>query len=141
MPLSPYPAGLLRRLAASVYDLFLLVGLWLISGMLLLPFHQGQAVDGHSPWVRLYFLFIPYLFFSWFWMHGGQTLGMKAWRIRLRATDGGPVQWYQAVLRYAAAWVSWLSIVGMLWCLFDGQRRCLQDIVSNTEVVAEPKDD
>lgn len=141
MSLSAYPAGLIRRLAAAVYDLFLLVGLWLISGLLLLPFHGGHAVDGHNPWVRLYFLFIPYLFFSWFWMHGGQTLGMKAWRMQLRTPEGGPVQWYQAVIRYVAAWVSWLSIVGMLWCLFDDQRRSLQDIASGTELVVLPRDD
>ena len=56
--------------------------------------------------------------------------GMKAWRMQLRNHDGGPVQWHQAILRYLSAWVSWLSIVGMLWCLVDSQRRSLQDIVS-----------
>lgn len=140
MTLSPYPAGLLRRLAGGVYDLFLLVGLWLISGLLLLPFHGGQAVDGHDPWVRLYFLFVPYLFFSWFWMHGGQTLGMRAWRMQLRSHDGGPVEWHQAVIRYVAAWLSWLSLIGMLWCLFDDQRRSLQDIASRTELIVHPRD-
>ena len=141
MALSPYPAGLTRRLAAAVYDLFLLVGLWLLSGMLLLPFHGGHAVDGQNLWVRLYFLFIPYLFFSWFWLHGGQTLGMKAWRMQLRNHDGGPVRWHQAVIRYLAAWLSWLSMVGMLWCLFDSQRRSLQDIASRTELVVHPRGD
>ena len=78
-------------------------------------------------------------FFSWFWMHGGQTLGMKAWRMQLRNHDGGPVQWHQAILRYLTAWVSWLSIVGMLWCVVDAQRRSLQDIVSRTELVVQPR--
>ncbi|ROO29071.1 hypothetical protein SAOR_04715 [Salinisphaera orenii MK-B5] len=141
MSLSPYPAGLLRRLAAAVYDLFLLVALWLIAGLALLPFHGGEAVDGHNPLVRLYFLFVPYLFFSWFWTRGGQTLGMRAWRMQVRAADGGPVEWHHAVRRYAGAWVSWLSIVGMLWCLVDAQRRCLQDIVSGTEVIVYPRED
>jgi len=139
MTLSAYPAGLTRRLAAAVYDLFLLVGLWLLSALVLLPFHHGQAVDGHSPWVRLYFLFIPYLFFSWFWTRGGQTLGMKAWRMQLRAADGSAVLWHQAVIRYISAWISWLSIVGMLWCLVDDQKRSLQDIASCTELVVLPK--
>lgn len=139
MTLSAYPAGLMRRLAAAVYDLFLLVGLWLLAALVLLPFNHGQAVDGHSPWVRLYFLFIPYLFFSWFWTRGGQTLGMKAWRMQLRAADGSGVQWHQAILRYTTAWVSWLSIVGMLWCLFDAQKRSLQDIASRTELVVLPR--
>ena len=139
MALSAYPAGLVRRIAAGVYDLFLLVGLLLLAGLALLPFNHGHAVDGHNPLVRLYFLFVPYLFFSWFWMHGGQTLGMKAWRMQLRNHDGGPVQWHQAILRYLTAWISWLSIVGMLWCLVDAQRRSLQDIVSRTELVVQPR--
>ena len=64
MALSAYPAGLVRRIAAGVYDLFLLVGLLLLAGLALLPFNHGHAVDGHNPLVRLYFLFVPYLFFS-----------------------------------------------------------------------------
>lgn len=140
MALSPYPAGLLRRLAAGVYDLFLLVGLLLLAGLLLLPFNHGHAVDGHNLWVRLYFLCVPYLFFSWFWTHGGQTLGLRAWRMRVRSADGGPVQWHQALIRYLAAWVSWLSIVGMLWCLVDAGRRSLQDILSGTEIVVLPRE-
>lgn len=140
MSLSPYPAGLTRRLAAAVYDLFLLVGLWLVAGLALLPFNHGHAVDGSNLWVRLYFLFVPYLFFSWFWRNGGQTLGMKAWRLRLRSADGAPVTWEQTIRRYLTAWVSWLSVVGMLWCLFDSQRRSLQDIASATEVIVEPRE-
>lgn len=140
MSLSPYPAGLPRRLAAALYDLFLLVGLWLMAGLALLPFNHGHAVDGSNLWVRLYFLFVPYLFFSWFWRNGGQTLGMKAWRLRLRSADGAPVTWEQTIRRYLTAWVSWLSVVGMLWCLFDSQRRSLQDIASATEVIVEPRE-
>ncbi len=139
MTLSTFPAGLPRRLAAAVYDLFLLVGLWFVSIFALLPFFGGEAIDGSSPWMRLYLLFMPYLFFSWFWTHGGQTLGMRAWRLQLRSPDGSAVGWGQALLRYIAAWVSWLSIIGILWCLFDSQKRCWHDIFSYTELVVQPR--
>lgn len=134
-----YPAGLWRRLAAAVYDLFLLVGVWIVSVLVLLPFHGGVAPAGDSWWFRAYLLFVPYLFFGWFWTHGGQTLGMKAWRMRIRHTDGDPVTWERALLRYLGAWLAWLSVLGMLWVLFDPQRRGWQDMLSGTEVIVEPR--
>lgn len=133
-----YPAPLWRRLAAAVYDLFLLVGVWIVAVLALLPFTGGRAIAGDSLWFQAYLLFVPYLFFGWFWTHGGQTLGMKAWRMRVRDAGGGDAGWGQAGIRYLAAWVSWLSVAGMLWALFDPQRRTWHDIVSGTETVVEP---
>jgi len=141
MPLSPYPAHLLRRLAAAGYDLLLVIGLWFVAVFALLPFTGGHAVVGSSPWFRLYLFVIPYLFFSWFWRRNGQTLGMRAWRLQLRSEDGTAVTWLQTLLRYVAAWVAWLSIIGILWCLIDARKRCWQDIFSHTEVVTCPKPD
>lgn len=139
MSLSPYPAGLLRRLAAACYDLLLMVALWFVAVFALLPFTHGYAIDGSNLWFRLYLFVLPYLFFSWFWTHGGQTVGMRAWRLRLRNSEGGAVTGWQALLRYLAAWVSWLSVIGIVWCLFDARKRCLQDIASRTQVVTLPK--
>lgn len=134
-----YPAGLWRRLAAAVYDLFLLVGIWIVAVLALLPFNGGEAPAGDSWWFRAYLLFVPCLFFGWFWTHGGQTLGLKAWRMRVRCVDGSPVTWERALLRYLGAWAAWLSVLGILWVLADPQRRGWQDIVSGTEVVVEPR--
>lgn len=134
----PYPASLWRRLAAAVYDLFLLLAVWFIAVLALLPFTGGQAPAGDSLWFRAYVLFVPCLFFGWFWTHGGQTLGMKAWRMRLRRGDGTAVTWEAALLRYLGAWIAWPSVIGMLWVLFDPQRRGWQDLLSGTEVVVEP---
>lgn len=139
MSLSAYPAGLPRRVAAAFYDLLLMIALWFIAVFALLPFTHGHAVDGSNPWFRLYLFVVPYLFFSWFWTRGGQTLGMRAWRLQLRSPDGGAISWPQAILRYVTAWVAWLSVIGILWCLFDDRKRCWQDMASRSEVVVLPK--
>lgn len=140
MAYSPYPAGLLRRLAAAVYDLFLLFGLWLIGTLVLLPFSYGHAAAlGHSPFYRAYLLYIPFLYFGWFWTHGGQTLGMLAWRMRLRSVDDQPVGWMRSALRYVGAWFAWLSVIGMLWIILDPQKRGWQDMLSKTEIMVLPK--
>lgn len=141
MPLSPYPTSLPRRIAAAGYDLLLVIGLWFVAVFILLPFTGGHAVQGSNPIFRLYLFSVPYLFFSWFWTHNGQTLGMRAWRLQLRrSSDGSAVGWLQALLRYVAAWVAWLSVIGILWCLIDERKRCWQDIFSRTEVVTVPKE-
>lgn len=140
MPLSPFPVTLPRRVAAAFYDLLLVIGLWFVAVFALLPFTGGHAVDGSSPLFRLYLFVIPCLFFSWFWRHSGQTLGMRAWRLQLRSHDGTRVSWPQTLIRYVAAWVAWLSIIGIVWCLIDSRKRCWQDIVSHTEVVTLPKE-
>lgn len=139
MTLSPYPAGLLRRLAGGVYDLFVLVGIWIFSVLILLPFTHGQAIAGGSHWFQAYLLFVPYLLFGWFWTHGGQTPGMKAWRLRVRTDAGEPVGWGRAGLRYLAAWLAWFSVLGIIWILFDVKNRGWQDLISSTEIVVLPK--
>src|SRR5699024_1044870 len=138
MHASPYPAPLPRRLAAAFYDLLLMLALWFVAIAALLPFTGGHALDGSSPIFRLYLLAVSYLFFSWFWTRGGRTLGLRAWRLQVRGPAGTAVDWRQALLRYCAAWVAWLSVIGILWCLVDPQKRCWQDIFSHTEVVAHP---
>ena len=135
----PYPASLWRRLAAAVYDLFLLVALLFAATAIALPLY-GQAVPTGTFWYRLYILLVPMFFLGWFWTHGGQTLGMRAWRLQLRdAESGEPIRWSRVPLRYLAAALAWASLIGVLYSLFDRQNRGLHDIVCGTEIVVLPK--
>ena len=74
----PRPATLFRRLAALFYDSLLLLAVWFIATALLLPFTSGEAIRPHNPLLSSYLLFISFFFYGWFWIHGGQTLGMSA---------------------------------------------------------------
>ncbi len=79
------------------------------------------------------------LFFAGFWTHGGQTLGMRAWRIRLVGRGGGRVSWGQATLRFFAAIVSWLALgLGFLWALVDRERHAWHDRCSGTRLIRLP---
>ena len=76
-------AGFVRRLAAMLYDGLLLIALiMLATALITLPL--GMPSDA---WLIVYqvFLFeiIPLVFFCGFWINGGQTLGMRAWRLRI----------------------------------------------------------
>ncbi len=130
------PAGLLRRLAALVYDAVLLAGLLFTSTLIVLPFRGGEAFRPHDPGFMAYLLSVSFVFFGWCWTHGGQTLGMRAWRIQLLAADGGPVSWKQAVARYAFAFVSAACFgLGYLSIELTSRKQAWHDLVSGTQVV------
>ena len=137
-------AGLWRRLAAMVYDALLLAGLLFAATALLLPFTGGEAVIGIGTggrfWYRIYLLAVVVLFFGWFWTRDGQTLGMKAWRLRVQDADGRPPDWPRALLRLAAALLALAPAgLGYWWMLVDRERKTWHDRLSGTEVVLLPK--
>ncbi|PWN57134.1 RDD family protein [Abyssibacter profundi] len=128
------PASLWIRLAAIVYDSLLVAGIWILGTFALMPF-TGGAVD--APWYRIYLFTLTALFFVGFWCRAGQTLGMQAWRLRVRSRDGQRLMLTQGVVRLTVAWLTLGA--SLLWCLFDPERRGLHDLVANTEVVREPR--
>ena len=129
----PAPVGLLRRLAAIAYDACLLFAVLFVATALVLPFTGGQAVAPGNRLFFLYLLAVSYLYFAWFWTHGGQTLGMRAWHIRVRASDGGAVTWKRAALRFLVSLLSWGALgAGFLWAAFDARRRAWHDRLSHT---------
>lgn len=162
------PAPLWRRLAASVYDGLLLLALWMVAALadaIVRPLLQLPPTN--HPFQLLLFL-IGLGFFGWFWTHGGQTLGMRAWRLQVRRDDGSALRWPIAALRYAAMLLSWavaltpalmqlpylsglayaqpaviaslaLTVAGLLGFRLDGRRRAFCDLVSGTETVLLPK--
>ena len=138
IPLAP---GLARRFAAMLYDSLLLAALWFTATALLLAVSGGHLADpDRSLWLlvtlRACLLLITLLFFAGFWVHGGQTLGMRAWRLKLVSASGGPGSWGRAVWRFAAAIPSvGLLGIGLLWVLIDRERCAVHDRLSGTRLV------
>ena len=126
--------GFLRRLAAQIYDLFLLLAVLFLATALLLPFTAGVAVTAqHILIYRIYLAVVSFFFYGWFWTHGGQTLGLRAWKIKVLTLDKKPISWQQAFLRFATASVSWGFFgLGYLWVLVDKNRRSWHDRLSST---------
>ncbi|CAA9891957.1 putative RDD family membrane protein YckC [Candidatus Methylobacter favarea] len=125
--------GFLRRLAAVFYDLLLLIALFFIATALLLPFNAGQAFTASHFFYPLYLLGVSFFFYAWFWTHGGQTLGLRAWKIKVLTLDRKPVSWKQALLRFAAALISWVFFgLGFLWVLIDKNKLSWHDHLSRT---------
>lgn len=119
-------ASLPRRLAAIGYDSLLLGGVLFAATALALglvvAFIGIDAFKVHNPLVgnpffKTYLFLVCFFFYGGFWTHGGQTLGMRAWRLRARRRDGGGIGWWQALLRFLIGGL-WLVPVAGLHRLF-----------------------
>jgi uncharacterized RDD family membrane protein YckC len=135
------PAPLWRRLASAAYDALLLGAIIMVVVMADLFLLQGVAGLPYNAHVlRAELLLASVLFFGVSWTRGGQTLGMRAWRLQVRRVDGQPLNWPAALARYAFAWLAWLPFgLGVLWCAIDARQRAWHDTLSGTEVVLLPK--
>lgn len=132
-----------RRLAAILYDTVLVIAVCIAGfAIVYIPMAQisGSTDIGGNPLFTLYLGLLAVSFHLWFWTHGGQTLGMRAWRIRVINDQGEAPSLQQALLRYAVACLSLAAFgIGFLWSLFDEQGRTWHDILSGTRLVLTEK--
>ena len=135
------PPNLLRRLAAIIYDLLLLISVLFVATALILPFNAGQAIsDSQMKFYWFYLLTISFIFYGWFWTHGGQTLGLRAWNMQVLTIKGEHITWFHAFLRFSIAIFSWSTLgLGFFWSLMDVDKRCWHDKLSKTALFHQPK--
>ncbi len=134
--------ALWRRLAAALYDAIMLFCIIFIAWQPVPLLPDATWPEWLSRGVRLaYLVLLIYLFFGWFWTHGGQTIGMRSWKFRLvdaspAESAGATVTWRQAAIRLVAAALSWAAFgIGFLWALWDPERRAWHDIASRSRLV------
>jgi uncharacterized RDD family membrane protein YckC len=129
-------APLARRLAALLYDALLLAGLLFVFTLLLIFARGGRAIAAGSLWYEASLVGVAFAFCGLSWTRGGQTVGMKAWRIRVVARDGTSPDWPRATRRFFASWLSLLPAgLGYWWALVDRERCCWHDRLSGTRVI------
>ncbi|MDH5184728.1 MAG: RDD family protein, partial [Gammaproteobacteria bacterium] len=84
-------ASVLKRLYALIYDGLLLIAIDMVFVLLpasfLITFKEMDThSSGYVATIIAATLLVHYLFYTWFWTHGGQTLGMRAWKLKLIST-------------------------------------------------------
>lgn len=136
-PLSQ-PASLRRRFAAILYDAFLIVALLMLVATPAVLLNGGVLHDGTPAGEIKNGLFLIYLlcwtvaFYTWFWTHGGQTLGMNAWKIRITGNNGRAITWKQAVIRCLSACLG----LANLSCLISQDKRGWHEQLSGTRTIS-----
>lgn len=161
---SPYhTAGLLRRLAAFIYDFILLFALSMAYAALAMLiqslFMESATVNNQPVPVRGILFQIGWLatligFYCFFWIKGGQTLGMRAWRLRLisikdfkQTSSVDPTNLNrlnpslpQCLIRCVLSPLSFAAFgLGYLWCYLDENSDCVHDKLTKTKVIVLPK--
>jgi uncharacterized RDD family membrane protein YckC len=134
-------AGFGRRLAALLYDAVLLAALLMIYTAGALFFTHGAAVVAANAgaWVYVYRAGLVAVIAGYYllnWLRSGQTLGMRAWRLRAVSESGKPLALKAAVLRLIYGLIAWApAALGVLWLYVDPEHLALHDRLSKTRIV------
>jgi len=154
--------GFFKRILVAVYDGLLLVAvtfftLAIVMGLFMFIAPESFFIDpslmenpkmiqftdlgrfvGSAIFI-IHCIGISFFFYGWFWTHGGQTLGMRAWNLYLIKPDGKFIDWRIAAKRYFAALLSWAFFgLGFTWILINKRKLAWHDILSNTQIVFSP---
>lgn len=128
--------ALARRLASALYDLLMLAALVLIATFPFLAVVGDSTGGWRRHLLQAWVLGVAGAYFAWFWTHGGQTLPMKTWRLRLVRSDGAPVTLARALHRYVLATLGLAALgLGFFWALVDRDGQFLHDRMAGTALV------
>ncbi|SAK40596.1 RDD family protein [Caballeronia calidae] len=151
--------ALRRRLATMLYEGVILFGVVFIAGYLFSTLTQQKNGLTHHNWLMSWIGIVLAAYFVYFWTHGGQTLPMKTWRLKIVDAHGQPIKPARALTRYVLAWLWFLPPLALhpllslavpqtlavfaawvaLWAAavwLDPARQFLHDRLAGTRIVA-----
>ena len=132
--------SLLRRLASLVYDALLLLAILFLAALIFLLFFGSALEAPKRQFFQAYLWLISAAYFIWCWLHGGQTLAMKTWHIRLVNLSGTALTLNQAAGRYVLASMGLMLFgIGFFWALFDKNGFFLHDRLMDSRLVISEK--
>ncbi|PAR57380.1 hypothetical protein CGT92_10640 [Vibrio metoecus] len=148
------PAGFFRRLGAWTYDALIVIAILMMAGGIVVAILEALVAAGlltyapyqdasdllssHPIWSPVYTAYLALVwvyFFVYFWTRGGQTLGMRAWKLHICTEDGRHISTTQALIRLATSGFG----LANLTVFFDPKKRGFHDIWAKTKVVMMPK--
>lgn len=144
------PAALIGwRLLSMFYDFWPVLALWMATGLVSVLAFTLAGHDTHEnirpytlwwsvQWTVCWLLAGAYTTVSW--RRGGQTLGMRPWRLKVTGPDDQAPSWKALWLRYAVGTLSLAAAgLGFWWAWFDRDRLTWHDRASGTRTIRMPK--
>lgn len=143
-------ANFFKRMGAYIYDLFAVAAVLMLSGIfailiVIIGNNMGlinlDAYKDIADYLSKSTVFAGYLamvvagFYAYFWSKGGQTIGMKAWRLRVQNSDGSNISFTQSLIRISTSAFG----LGNILALFQN-RNAFQDLWAECEVVVLTKE-
>ncbi len=119
-----------------LYESLLLLAVWFIASFIFLFVFRDTTAVYFKPLFQFYLLFVGGIYFIWFWTHGGQTLAMQTWKLRVVTVDGNKLDTRRAITRYLFAVIGITFFgFGIVWALFDRNRQFLHDRLAGTRII------
>ncbi len=132
--------GLLRRVAAILYDSLLVTAVLFMFTIPFIAIRDGEPVEAGNFVYQVTMFLVTYVFFVGFWVRKGRTLGMQSWGLQLQTIDGKIPSMRAASIRFFAAIISWVPFgLGFAWQLWDKDKLTWHDRISGTRLVYYPK--
>ena len=153
------PCPLWRRLLALVYDVLIVVAIVMVVGLLCQLATGGKLITTGAAtsvpvWYQVLQGLVVAVYFISAWRRGGQTVGMRPWRMRVTTAAGTTPSLQQCAIRLLVAaaplllllleatlglgttlwallvaWAMWFAVA-----LFNRRRRTLHDLAAGTEI-------
>jgi uncharacterized RDD family membrane protein YckC len=135
--------GFGRRLLAAMLDSVVIFFMSMMASTaagvagLVLGMYSPDAEEISTRFVVAAGLLVSVLYYVLFWAKGdGQTLGNFTFMMRIVGTNGEPIGWGRAVLRYLGFYVNIIALsIGFLWAAFDARRQGWHDKIARTYVI------
>lgn len=107
-----------------IYEAVLLFGILFAAELLFALSTQNLNPASLHYWHNLYLFLVLGIYFTYFWGHGGQTLPMQTWHIKVVSNNMQPVTFKQACIRYCIAWMWFLPALGLSYALGVQRMTC-----------------
>lgn len=134
--MNPNTLSFWRRTLCLIYDFLLFLAIWFVASLIFIMIVQDINFAYFKPIYQFYSLSVIGIYFIWFWTHGGQTLAMQTWKMRVVAKDGTALSMKQAITRYIFAVIGITSFgIGIIWALFDRDQQFLHDRLAGTRII------
>ena len=126
--------ALWKHFAAFIYDIFPIVGMFLLTTFIVVLIRHGEEVKPHTLWFDLIVITELAFYYTYSWKIGGQTLGMRAWKFKIIPNQNqATMTWPQTSLRFLVGIISTLLLgSGLFWALFSKEKRTWMDLVSDS---------
>ena len=134
--MNPNTLSFWRRTLCLIYDFLLFLAIWFVASLIFIMIVQDTNFAYFKPIYQFYSLSVIGIYFIWFWTHGGQTLAMQTWKMRVVAKNGSALSMKQAITRYIFAVIGITSFgIGIIWALFDRDQQFLHDRLAGTRII------
>ncbi|WP_395374355.1 RDD family protein [Marinicella sp. W31] len=125
-----------RQLAAFIYDIFPVLGILLVTSLIIILVRKGAEIEPNTLWFQLLLLTEIFMYYIYSWKNGGQTLGMRAWKIKIEPNHENN-SWLQLIARFLAGALSTVCLgLGIWWQYIDSKNRSWMDLASQSRIVS-----